>query len=125
LESRSIQPQNSLLQQAVTKLVVFLLLAVFGWLCWSFFPHNTAYSQQVLASNGDPTLGHAIFQMNCSGCHGLEAQGRVGPNLHAVAKRKSSAALIEQVTSGNTPPMPQFQPSIQEMADLLSYLKTL
>jgi hypothetical protein len=114
LESRSIQPQNSLLQQAVTKLVVFLLLAVFGWLCWSFFPHNTAYSQQVLASNGDPTLGHA-----------LKAQGRVGPNLHAVAKRKSSAALIEQVTSGNTPPMPQFQPSIQEMADLLSYLKTL
>jgi mono/diheme cytochrome c family protein len=125
LESRSIQPQNSLLQQAVTKLAVFLLLAVFGWLCWSFFPHNTAYNQQVLALQGDPTLGHAIFQMNCSGCHGLEAQGRVGPNLHAVAKRKSSTALIEQVTSGNTPPMPQFQPSTQEMADLLSYLKTL
>jgi mono/diheme cytochrome c family protein len=102
-----------------------LLLAVFCWLCWSFFPHNTAYNQQVLALQGDPTLGHAIFQMNCSGCHGLEAQGRVGPNLHAVAKRKSSTALIEQVTSGNTPPMPQFQPSTQEMADLLSYLKTL
>jgi mono/diheme cytochrome c family protein len=104
---------------------VFLLLAVFGWLCWSFFPHNTPYNQQVLALQGDPTLGHAIFQMNCSGCHGREAQGRVGPNLHAVAKRKSSTALIEQVTSGNTPPMPQFQPSTQEMADLLSYLKTL
>jgi mono/diheme cytochrome c family protein len=124
LESRSIQPQNSLLQ-AITRLAVFLLLAVFGWLCWSFFPHNTPYNQQVLALQGDPTLGHAIFQMNCSGCHGREAQGRVGPNLHAVAKRKSSTALIEQVTSGNTPPMPQFQPSTQEMADLLSYLKTL
>jgi hypothetical protein len=33
--------------------------------------------------------------------------------------------LIHQVTSGETPPMPQFQPSAQEMADLLKYLESL
>jgi hypothetical protein len=33
--------------------------------------------------------------------------------------------LIQQITSGQTPPMPKFQASPQEMADLLSYLKTL
>jgi hypothetical protein len=33
--------------------------------------------------------------------------------------------MIQQVTGGNTPPMPQFQPDPQEMADLIEYLKTL
>jgi len=33
--------------------------------------------------------------------------------------------LIRQVTSGQTPPMPQFQPSPQEMADLLKYLEQM
>jgi hypothetical protein len=37
-----------------------------------------------------------------------------------ISKRKSPHSPIEQVTSGNTPPMTQFQPSPQEMADLLS-----
>ncbi|RDH51814.1 cytochrome C, partial [Mastigocladus laminosus WC112] len=32
---------------------------------------------------------------------------------------------IHQVISGDTPPMPKFQPSAKEMADLLSYLETL
>ncbi|MCY7276760.1 MAG: cytochrome c, partial [Phormidesmis sp. CAN_BIN44] len=37
----------------------------------------------------------------------------------------SRTRLIDQVISGKTPPMPQFQPSPQEMADVLSYLKSL
>jgi len=49
----------------------------------------------------------------------------VGPNLHGVSERKSDAKLVQQVVSGETPPMPQFQPSPQDMADLLSYLKQL
>jgi mono/diheme cytochrome c family protein len=105
--------------------VLFALLLLLSCGLWLLIPHANPYCQKVLALTGDATLGHAIFQTNCSGCHGLEAQGRVGPNLHAVAKRRSPTSLIEQVTSGNTPPMPQFQPSAQEMADLLSYLKTL
>jgi mono/diheme cytochrome c family protein len=113
------------MQQFGIKALVFGLLLVLSWALWMLLPHATPYGQKVLALTGDPTLGHAIFQTNCSGCHGLSAQGRVGPNLHAVSKRRSPTSLIEQVTSGNTPPMPQFQPSAQEMADLLSYLKTL
>ncbi len=83
------------------------------------------YMKSVLSLKGDPVQGHAIFQMNCSGCHGLEAHGRVGPGLDGISQRKSPVSLIRQVTSGNTPPMPQFQPSPQEMADLLSYLEKL
>lgn len=83
------------------------------------------YVKSVLALQGDQLQGHAIFQINCAGCHGLEADGRVGPSLQGVSKRKSRFGLINQVISGKTPPMPKFQPSTREMADLLRYLETL
>jgi mono/diheme cytochrome c family protein len=92
---------------------------------WQSHQESNPYITSVMSKTGDPTLGHAIFQINCSGCHGLDASGRVGPSLLEISKRKSPHSLIEQVTSGNTPPMPQFQPNPQEMADLLSYLATL
>lgn len=83
------------------------------------------YIHQVLALQGDHSRGEAIFRMNCAVCHGLEATGEVGPNLRGVSDHKSRVSLIKQVTSGKTPPMPQFQPSPQDMADLLEYLESL
>lgn len=80
------------------------------------------YVSDVLALDGDPQNGLAIFQINCAGCHNLQADLNVGPRLENVAKRKSQREIITQVVSGKTPPMPKFQPSKQEMADLLSYL---
>ena len=96
--------------------------AIFGW---QALQESNPYTSSVLTKTGDPVLGHAIFQINCSGCHGLDAGGRVGPSLWEISKRKSPHSLIEQVISGKTPPMPQFQPNPQEMADLLSYLASL
>lgn len=83
------------------------------------------YIKTVLSLDGDPVQGHAIFQINCAGCHGLEANGSVGPSLQGVSRRKSRFGLITQVISGKTPPMPKFQPNTQEMADLLSFLESL
>ncbi len=83
------------------------------------------YIHNVLSLKGDSVRGNAIFQINCAGCHGFQADGRVGPSLQHVSQRKSKINLIHQVTSGQTPPMPKFQPSHQEMADLLSYLEKL
>jgi mono/diheme cytochrome c family protein len=83
------------------------------------------YIKDVVSLTGNPEQGKAIFQTNCAGCHGWDASGFVGPSLQDVSKRKSRYGLIHQVTSGETPPMPKFQPSSQEMADLLSYLERL
>lgn len=83
------------------------------------------YVQAVLALEGDRDRGQDIFQMNCAVCHGIEADGEVGPSLLGVSARKSKSKLIQQVVSGNTPPMPQFQPEAKDMADLLEYLEQL
>jgi mono/diheme cytochrome c family protein len=102
--------------------VLIICLAILGVRQWQL---KDPYIKNVLSLTGDPIRGHAIFQMNCSGCHGLQADGRVGPSLQGVSKRKSQIGLIHQVTSGETPPMPQFKPKPQDMADLLSYLEEL
>lgn len=83
------------------------------------------YAQEVLSLNGNPQNGLAIFQINCGACHNLQAEKNVGPRLDNISKRKSPREIITQVTSGKTPPMPKFQPTEQEMADLLSYLNKL
>jgi mono/diheme cytochrome c family protein len=123
LQNQLLESKPVPVQQIFTSIVVIVVVAIL--VLSNLWRSSSPYTQEVLAIQGDATLGHAIFQMNCSGCHGLQAQGRVGPNLHSVAKRKSRPALIEQVTSGKTPPMPQFHPSPHEMAALLSYLETL
>ncbi|MEO9123484.1 MAG: cytochrome c [Microcoleus sp.] len=89
------------------------------------FQVTDPYVKSVLSLTGDKFQGSAIFQMNCAGCHISVGDTQVGPNLHRVSERKSEFDLIRQVTSGRTPPMPQFQPSPQEMADLLKYLQQI
>lgn len=83
------------------------------------------YIRNVLELTGNPSHGSEIFQMNCAGCHIRRFNTQVGPNLQGISQRKSEIDLIHQVIGGNTPPMPQFQPTAQEMADLLEYLQQL
>ena len=83
------------------------------------------YTRATLHLQGDVGNGGRLFRLNCAGCHGLAAQGLVGPNLHGVGQRKNDRQLIQQVVSGRTPPMPRFQPDPQTMADLLAFLNSL
>lgn len=103
-------------------IVLAVLLAILGI---HLVQVSDPYVKSVLSLKGDSIQGHAIFQINCAGCHGLLADGRVGPSLQGISKRKSRYSLIHQVISGETPPMPKFKPTTKEMTDLLSYLETL
>jgi mono/diheme cytochrome c family protein len=120
---RSPEPKSSL-QNVLAIAVTFVIVAI-AVVFWILRPPIDQYTQSVLNLSGDPVQGRSIFVMNCVACHGQWGNGKVGPNLHGVSDRKSDARLVQQVVSGETPPMPQFQPSSQDMADLLSYLKQL
>ncbi|MDJ0554472.1 MAG: cytochrome c [Microcoleaceae cyanobacterium MO_207.B10] len=110
---------SALVGLAVLLVILFIFLAVHQ------FEISDPYIKSVLSLDGDPVKGHAIFQMNCTGCHEWAVDSQVGPSLEGLSQRKSDVAIINQVISGQTPPMPQFQPTDQEMADLLSYLKKM
>jgi mono/diheme cytochrome c family protein len=124
LDNQLTKPE--ILIQRIALIVVAILLAVLvGVLAVRMVKHSDPYVKAVLSLTGDPEQGSAIFQINCAGCHGLQADGRVGPSLQGVSKHKSPYGLIQQVISGETPPMPKFQASAQEMADLLAYLEKI
>ena len=124
MDNQLIQPQ--ILVQRVVLLIVLLTL-LFGIFFLGIHWHRISnpYIQGVLSLQGDIVKGHAIFQINCAGCHELQAEKNVGPSLKNIPKRKSKVDIIYQVISGKTPPMPKFKPTPQEMADLLTYLEQL
>ena len=108
-------------------LIIMTVMLVVGLGILGIYWQNVSdpYTHEVLSLEGDVQNGLAIFQINCAGCHNLQADRNVGPRLENISKRKSQRDIITQVISGRTPPMPKFQPSEQEMADLLSYLNKL
>ncbi len=124
MDNQIIQP--SLLAQRII-LIIVLCTLIIGVTILGIYWHRVSdpYVQEVLSLPGDATKGNAIFQINCAGCHGLEADINVGPSLQDIPKRKSKVGIIYQVISGKTPPMPKFQPNAQEMSDLLTYLEQL
>lgn len=128
-EERSTLGAEVSLQQLVLiglTVVAMVMLSVAGVAGGIYYWHHSdPYVQKVLAIRGESSRGNSIFQLNCAGCHGMKADGKVGPSLQGIGERRSRWGLIQQITSGQTPPMPKFQASPKEMADLLSYLKTL
>lgn len=124
VDDQLIQPKV-LLRQLIFAAIAIVLAIVTTAVALRAYQMSDPYIQNVLALTGDPVRGEAIFETNCAGCHGSAGGGQVGPSLKNIAKHKSDYNLIHQVISGQTPPMPKFQPKPEDMADLLKYLEQL
>ena len=83
------------------------------------------YIEKSLNLNGSIETGSRLFRMNCVGCHGISAQGLVGPELSKVTEELNDRQIINQVIKGLTPPMPSFEMDPQSMSDLIAYLHSL
>ena len=83
------------------------------------------FIKETLSIKGEALSGSKLFKINCVGCHGISAQGFVGPDLHEATKELSDKKIINQVIRGLTPPMPSFEIEPQSMADLLAYMHSL
>ncbi len=83
------------------------------------------YITETLNLSGSIDRGSNLFRMNCVGCHGITAQGLVGPELNKVTEQISDKKIINQVIRGLTPPMPSFEMDSQSMSDLIAYLHSL
>ncbi len=115
----------SWLNRSIVVMAIAVLIAGISILGVYWHKVSDPYIQEVLSLKGNVERGYKIFQINCAGCHDIRANNSVGPCLINVSKRKSKIGTIEQVTSGRTPPMPKFQPTTQEMSDLLEFLQEL
>lgn len=69
--------------------------------------------------------GGQFFQMSCSHCHGDDATGDEGPNLHRLAL--SDARIATTIRKGIKGEMPSFARKYddRQIAALVSYLRSL
>ena len=73
----------------------------------------------------DAAQGRHLFLMNCSHCHGDDARGDEGPDLHDL--HKSDARVRQVITGGIKGEMPSFAKKLgePEIRELTAYLRTL
>lgn len=71
------------------------------------------------------STGHALFLSNCAPCHGANAQGDDGPNLHKLGLPNDTIALT--VSTGVKNEMPSFEKKLKEndLKAIVSYVHTL
>ena len=100
--------------------IAFLILF---WTIGNF--KQDPFITETLSIQGEALSGSKLFKINCVGCHGISAQGFVGPDLHEATQELSDKKIINQVIRGLTPPMPSFEIEPQSMSDLLAYMHSL
>jgi mono/diheme cytochrome c family protein len=71
---------------------------------------------------GDATAGAAVFRQTCSGCHGTNAEGGIGPRL-AGAELTVAEAKAQIDNGGGTMPARLVTGAREE--DVLAYLETI
>ena len=115
--------------QKISSWRIFLLstaTAVFIILLWTIGSFKQdPFITETLSIQGEASSGSKLFKINCVGCHGISAQGFVGPDLHEVTQEMSDKKIVNQVIRGLTPPMPSFEIDPESMADLLAYMHSL
>jgi mono/diheme cytochrome c family protein len=69
--------------------------------------------------------GHALFLLNCAHCHGSDARGDEGPDLHGVTK--SDARIASLIKNGKKGEMPKFASKLSDsdIQDLVAFVRTL
>ncbi len=99
--------------------VVTITLATIGLAKWHPFSPSTA---AISAVSGDATNGRQVFVVTCSGCHGHDATGGIGPSLHGIGL---TAAQVETIVASGRGVMPAGLVKGQEAADVAAYVSSL
>lgn len=73
----------------------------------------------------DLDKGRHLFLLNCAHCHGDDARGGEGPDLHGL--HKSDGRIHQVITSGIKGEMPSFGKKLKEsdIQELTAYLRSL
>jgi cytochrome c oxidase cbb3-type subunit 3 len=89
-------------------------------------PPAGAQSAPVHAIKPDATRGKNLFEQNCSSCHGVDASGDEGPDLHGVPRSLGDAAVENIIQHGiRGTAMPGFfELKPADAADIVAFLHT-
>ena len=80
----------------------------------------------VIPPAGTPAnQGYKLFMLNCAHCHGTDARGDEGPDLHGVTK--SDQRIVTIIQNGIKGEMPKFSAKLNdtETRALVAFIRTL
>lgn len=69
--------------------------------------------------------GYKLFMLNCAHCHGTDARGDEGPDLHGLVK--SDARIASLIKNGKKGEMPKFASKLtaSEVQALVAFVRSL
>ena len=101
-----------------------------GTLALADYMQRRSAFQSSLTSTNSPqsplvAQGRHLFLMNCAHCHGDDARGDEGPDLHGL--RKTDARLSALINNGIKGEMPRFNQKLSEsdVRALIAFLNSL
>jgi mono/diheme cytochrome c family protein len=88
-------------------------------------PTNTVAIKAETALGREAKEGYRLFEHNCAHCHGEDARGDEGPDLHGL--RKSDSRLTTIIKGGIKGEMPAFAKKFNDadIQALIAFLRTL
>ena len=86
---------------------------------------NTNPVKAASASDSGTEPGHKLFERNCAHCHGDDARGDEGPDLHNL--KLSDARIAKRIREGIKGEMPRFGSKLNDadIQALIAYLRSL
>src|SRR5215471_13372267 len=87
---------------------------------------SPATANSVIPSAGsEARRGYELFQLNCAHCHGSDARGDEGPDLHGVTK--SDARISSLIKNGIKGEMPKFGEKLTDtdVQALIAFVRSL
>jgi mono/diheme cytochrome c family protein len=77
------------------------------------------------ANNPHVAIGAKLFGLNCAHCHGIDATGDEGPDLHKVTK--TDERIKSMVLNGVKGEMPSFSKKLTEedVSNLIAFIRSL
>jgi len=73
----------------------------------------------------DIAMGKLLFAANCASCHGVDATGQLGPNLHGVVQRLGEQGVFGIVRNGRGGMPPVSSINDQRVWQVVGYVRTL
>ena len=86
---------------------------------------SSAATMALPADQSLVTAGRELYLLNCAHCHGPDATGDEGPDLHGV--KKSNERIAAMIKNGVKGEMPNFSAKLSdvEVQSLVAYVRSL
>lgn len=88
---------------------------------------TAASTPAAVAAVGDIPHGKSLYEQHCANCHGVDAQGGMGPSLQNEDSRKNFAQTVAWIKNPALP-MPNLYPgtlSDKDVLDIAAYVQSL